>query len=121
MTRDSFGHAKSYSQRGHQGLPQRFNFWEPQTLRNRFLAEARRLWDLEAGQTRITTIQAAAIMTLISSIDTLDVVSDRYLREATAVAQSMGLFDSYAAIQSRRRRHVYIITAWGLYALQGYV
>lgn len=59
-------------------------------------------------------------MTLVSSIDTLDLVGSRYLGEAIAMAKSMGLFDSYAAIQSRRRRQVYTVTAWGLYGLQGY-
>lgn len=76
---------------------------------------------MEAGQARITTIQAGAILTLISSMDTLDVVSDRYLKEAISMAQSMHLFDTYVSIPSRRRRNVYTITSWGLYGLQGYV
>lgn len=59
-------------------------------------------------------------MALSSAMDTLDVVCERYLREAIAMGQSLGLFDSYVTIQSRRRRHVYTITAWGLYGVQGY-
>lgn len=60
-------------------------------------------------------------MVLSSFMDTLDIVADRYIKEALSMAHTLGLFGSYAAIQSRRRRHVYSITAWGLFGLHGYL
>lgn len=83
------------------------------------MAEARRLWDLEVGQARITTVQAAAIISLHTGEDTLDAVFETYLQQAMRIAQSLGLFGSLAHIPSRSRRKVYTVTAWGLYGYQG--
>lgn len=58
-------------------------------------------------------------MALTSAQDTLDAVSDKYLQQAFAAGESLGLFASYAGIRSRARRRIYTVTAWGLHGFQG--
>ncbi|KAF3034799.1 hypothetical protein E8E12_004503 [Didymella heteroderae] len=43
----------------YKGIPNLAKFWMPDNLQNRFLLEARRLWELELGISRLTSIHAA--------------------------------------------------------------
>lgn len=49
----------------------------------------------------------------------MDLVTHRYLHQAVAAGEALGLFGSYAGIKSRILRNVYAVTAWGLYGFQG--
>lgn len=66
-------------------------------------------------------MQAALIMALSSSMDSMDMVASKYLEQCVAMAQSMDLFGSYSEIRNRScsRRRVYTVTAWAIYGFQG--
>lgn len=59
----------------------------------RFLAEAKRLWELEAPKPRITTIQAGIILTVIHNLCGLDEIGQAYRMHGLALAHELHLFD----------------------------
>lgn len=51
----------------------RAQYWRPDNLGYRLLAEARRLWDLEcAGRAKLTTIEAAIILNFTADVICID-------------------------------------------------
>ncbi|KXJ86060.1 putative C6 transcription factor [Microdochium bolleyi] len=93
----------------------RSEYWKPQTLHYRFLAEAKRLWELEAMEPRITTIQAGIIFNVIHNLCGLDEIGQPYRIHAVALAQSLGLLDGSSPQGSLRMQNAYAYTAWTLY------
>ncbi|KAG6012949.1 hypothetical protein E4U41_005187, partial [Claviceps citrina] len=77
----------------HPGLPRRAEYWNPNTLLYRFLAEARRIWELECGAARVTTVQAGILLNAIYTLCGLDEVGQAYRVQAVALAGRMGLFE----------------------------
>ncbi|KAF2652241.1 putative C6 transcription factor [Lophiostoma macrostomum CBS 122681] len=94
----------------------RAHYWDPQTLTYRFLAEAKRLWELEAGRPRITTIQAGLLFNVFYNLSGLDEVGQAYRIQAIALANSMHLFSSSAFQgQSAKIRNGMAYAAWALF------
>lgn len=109
----------AFLQHGQQGLPDRSAFWKPHTLGYQFLAEAKRLWELQRdSRKRITTLQAGAIICVACNIDGIDKVGASYLAQSIVMGVDMGLFSQTFASRSLRQRTVYAMTAWSLFAWQ---
>ncbi|KAM0335520.1 hypothetical protein ACHAQA_000568 [Verticillium albo-atrum] len=100
-------------------VPNRSAFWDPRTLGYRFLAEAKRLWELEKNcPTAITTVQAGAVICVICNLHGIDKVGSAYLIQAIALATDLGLFTEDFASKSRKQRNAYAVTAWSLFSWQ---
>ena len=80
-----------------------------------FLAEAKRLWELEADSPRITTIQAAILLDLTHIISGVDKIGRAYSVRAVAMAKGLGLFDSTIVVRSQRTAAARAFTAWMIY------
>ena len=107
------------SKHGYAEFANRAEFWNPRNLGYQFLAEARRLWDLESGNAQITTIQAAVALSLTNDADGNDKIGAVYLQQAINAAQQMQLFSSEALKQGdASMQNVRTITAWGLFGIQ---
>ncbi|PHH65848.1 hypothetical protein CDD81_1217 [Ophiocordyceps australis] len=100
-------------------LPRRSEFWNPQSLGYQFLAEAKRLWELERGEAyKITTIQAGAVLSICCNMNGADKVGNYYLYQSIAMAEDLGLFSQRFESQSPKLRAVYATTAWSLFSWQ---
>ncbi|KFG80621.1 putative zinc finger protein [Metarhizium anisopliae] len=77
----------------YRGLDGRTEFWNPQTLGYRFLAEAKRLWEYEKGLDKLTTIQAALVFHIIYSGTGADKIGYAYTVQACAIAHKIDLFN----------------------------
>ncbi|RTE84556.1 hypothetical protein BHE90_000851 [Fusarium euwallaceae] len=93
----------------------RAQYWNPQTLLYRFLAEAKRLWELEANIPRVTTVQAGLILNTVLNICGLDKFGRAYTTQALNLAHSLQLFDDNEEVQDQRTRDGRCFTAWVLY------
>lgn len=103
---------------GYTRLFNRAEFWNPTNLGYRFLAEARRLWELEAGKSSVTTVQAGLIISITCNIDGIDKIGWSYLHQAVDMARNMQLFKSSVALKDLKARAVRSITAWSLFSWQ---
>ncbi|KAH7027228.1 uncharacterized protein B0I36DRAFT_364465 [Microdochium trichocladiopsis] len=99
------------------GIPNSDKFWLPQGLGYRFLAEAKRLWEMEDyGKSRLTTVQAAIILNAISLSDATDKIGKAFMLQAVAMADEMKLLttrDEDIPKQSMRKARAF--TAWCLF------
>lgn len=93
----------------------RAQYWNPNTLLYRFVAEAKRIWELEATEARITTIQAGILFNVFYNLCGLDELGQVYRIHAIALAHKLRLFDSTIDEQSDRQRNGRAFTAWALY------
>ena len=93
----------------------RAEYWSPHTLQYRFIAEARRLWELEADEPRITTIQTGILFNTFYCVCGLDVIGQAYSAESIKLAQRMRLFDRTVGGESKRSDVGRAFTAWGLF------
>ncbi|EEU42702.1 uncharacterized protein NECHADRAFT_47693 [Fusarium vanettenii 77-13-4] len=96
----------------------RAEYWNPQTLLYRFLAEAKRLWELEADIPRLTTVQAGVILNTVHNICGLDKFGRPYCIQALNLAHKLKLFDDNEEIQDQRTRDGRCFTAWVLYTYE---
>ncbi|KAG5937909.1 hypothetical protein E4U59_004112 [Claviceps monticola] len=90
-----------------------------------FLAEAKKLWDLEKDRPiLITTIQAALVLSVTLNVCSAEALGMRYTRAAVAMAIDHGLYDeSNAQRKSEPIQQAHDFTAWCLHnwsILQGY-
>lgn len=83
----------------------------------RFLAEAKRLWELEAPKPRITTIQAGIIFNVIHNLCGIDEIGQPYRIHALALADKLQLLDGTIGgrEQSSRIQNGRAYAAWALY------
>lgn len=103
-------------------MKDRSQFWKPQTPTYRFLAEAKRLWELETSRgPRLTTIQSGALLNIIYNMQSMDKLGMTYTLQAVAMAHSLKLFDELNPALSERTRTSYSFTAWSLYNWTRYV
>ncbi|KAH7169062.1 hypothetical protein DER46DRAFT_624358 [Fusarium sp. MPI-SDFR-AT-0072] len=97
--------------------------WNPQNIGYIFLAEARRLLELETGRSKITTVQAMLVMNITMNDHGVDSASYQYLTKAVALANLMGLFNSPSEYMEQDAdqdiKVVREVTAWALFAWQG--
>ncbi|KAM3464249.1 hypothetical protein NHJ6243_002556 [Beauveria neobassiana] len=103
---------------GYRNVENRAEFWDPSTMGYRFLAECRRLWELEIGNSSLTNIQAATILSLTYNMNGLDKVGWTYMIQAIAAAESIDLFGDVPDSDSQKIKVVKTFTAWGLYGFQ---
>ncbi|KAF4434910.1 nitrate assimilation regulatory nirA [Fusarium acutatum] len=97
----------------------RLEYWNPGSLRYRFLAESRRLWELELEkEPSITTLQAAMVLNPVYNMTSLETQASLGLSlgaQALALSHKLGILESLPAELDQRQRHVYGYTAWCLY------
>ncbi|KAM0241552.1 hypothetical protein ACHAP5_007508 [Fusarium lateritium] len=96
----------------------RAKFWNPRTLGYQFLAEARRLWEFEAGKAQLTTIQAAIVISVVLGADGSDKIGNSYLAQAISAAHSIQLFSPPTKAIDDTEYNARAITAWALFGLQ---
>lgn len=107
---------KSPSQHSYRKATHRAQFWRPETLGYRFLAEAKRLWELESGKCKLTTLHAAMVLHVIYTMNGMDQVGISYLLQSVQLAQHLKLF---APEQTEgRTKTSRVFTAWALYRWQ---
>ncbi|EGU73866.1 hypothetical protein FOXB_15623, partial [Fusarium oxysporum f. sp. conglutinans Fo5176] len=87
-------------------------FWNPNSLGYRFLAEAKRLWAVEESRERsLTTLQAALIINTIVNMFGMDTLASAYLVQAIDIAHELGLFEPTTYLKHKKLRHSYDLTA----------
>ncbi|KAI1465251.1 uncharacterized protein F4812DRAFT_440233 [Daldinia caldariorum] len=103
-------------------IPDRNKFWVPQTLGYRFMAEAKRLWEVESRRNTgsLPTIQAAILLGIVSTTTAMDKVGTSYLLQAMAMAEEMDLFSARVGTDDQSLRRVRAFTAWGIYTWQAW-
>ncbi|KAK7946049.1 uncharacterized protein PG986_010370 [Apiospora aurea] len=99
----------------------RAEYWNPHTLVYRFLAEAKRLWELEAAKPRLTTIQAGMFFNVFHNLCGLDEIGQAYRIHAIKLAHELGFYDGPITAPSERMRNGRIYTAWALYSWEALV
>lgn len=97
-------------------LVDRANYSNPQNLGYKFQSEARRLWDLETKPT-ICSVQSGVMLYFVYNQSGTDKAGWPYLKQATVIAQELGLFDKYLH-QDRSWQIVQDLTVWGLFGVQ---
>ncbi|KAG5982343.1 hypothetical protein E4U55_002034 [Claviceps digitariae] len=98
------------------GFSHRAEYWNPNTLLYRFLAEAKRIWELEYSLPRITTIQASIIFDAVHNLSGLDEVGKPYRLHAIVLAYRMRLLHRESIDEADdRMRDGTAFTAWALY------
>ncbi|KAM5360090.1 hypothetical protein ACJZ2D_014001 [Fusarium nematophilum] len=102
----------------YRGLSERTEFWNHKTLGYRFLAEAKRLWEYELNESKLTTVHASLIFHIIYSGSGADKIGLAYLVQGCAIAHRIRLFETPVAIESSRIRNARNYTAWALYSWQ---
>jgi hypothetical protein len=83
-----------------------------------FLAEAKRLWELQVvkGQHRnLPSIQAAILINVVYNVCGLDKLGNVYGVQGLLLAQEIGLFGGNAHIQPERLRCAANFSAWALF------
>ncbi|KAF5582252.1 nitrogen assimilation transcription factor nirA [Fusarium pseudocircinatum] len=103
---------------GYSKMSHRSQFWNPRTLGYQFLAEARRLWEMEIGNARLTTIQAAIVLSIVHDANGSDEVGRSYLTQAVAAAHAIHLFSTPTANSDDVEYNARAFTAWALFGLQ---
>ncbi|RGP76742.1 hypothetical protein FLONG3_5182 [Fusarium longipes] len=96
-------------------MSNRVEYWNPDNLVYRFVAEAKRLWELDAKVPRITTIQAGILFTVFHNFCGVDEVGKAYRLHAISLAQQLSIFDTAVASRSDRIQKGREYTAWALY------
>ena len=90
----------------------------PDNLQNRFLLEAKRLWELELGISRLTSIHAALVLHGVLNGNGLSTVGDFYTSEAITMANNLQIFEPAPARLNSRSRRGREFTAWALWLWQ---
>ncbi|KAI1381121.1 hypothetical protein F4677DRAFT_460363 [Hypoxylon crocopeplum] len=96
---------------GYSKMKNRAEFWSPDNLGYRFLAEARRLFELEQANPSITTIQAGAIINLTCNLNGIDEIGWIYTYRSLEMARDISLF-SPSPDETREWQLAAGTTAW---------
>jgi hypothetical protein len=108
------------SKHGHKEFQKRAEYWRPDNLGYRFLAEARRLLEREQITSKITTIQATSIMNLTMCTNGLDDLSWSLLNNAITMSQQLNLFTPSPESDPKWQKAA-AITSWSVFNMQAYV
>lgn len=100
----------------HISISDRAKFWSPQNLAYQFLAEARRLWEIQDGKSSLTAIQAAIILNIIYDCNTMDKIGRSYMLQAAAMAHDLKLFSPPDKAMPKKLQRARAFTAWCLFA-----
>lgn len=90
----------------------------PDNLQNRFLLEAKRLWELEMGISRLTSIHAAQVLHGALNCNGLSTLGDFYTSQAVIMAHNLRIFQPAPTQMNPRLRRGREYTAWGLWLWQ---
>jgi hypothetical protein len=103
-------------------LSDRYEYWNPRNYSYQFLAEAKRLWEIEimTGRVRLTTIQASILLHLTNVMNAIDAVGSTYTQLAVNMAHRMKLFGPNGTKQDTKKRNASVFTAWALFNWQRY-
>lgn len=104
----------TYRQVCYADLMNRAEYWNPRTLTYQFIAEAKRLWELDAHEPRITTIQAGMLFNVFYNLSGLDEVGQAYRLHAMTLVRDMRLFEINSE-GTRRSQWGRAVTAWAFY------
>ena len=105
-------------QQAYKGIPGLAKFWTPDNLQNRFLLEAKRLWELDLGISRLTFIHAAQVLHGVLNGNGLGTVGDFYTSEAITMAHNLRIFESAPVQMNPRLRRGREFTAWAIWLWQ---
>jgi hypothetical protein len=89
------------------------NFWDPETLSYRFLAEAKRLWELEDDEPKLTTVHAGCLINSAMDVNGHDKPGIAYAQKALSIAQELGIFRA-PLTGDQRLKDAKAFTAWGI-------
>jgi hypothetical protein len=93
--------------------------WLPESPTYRFMAEARKLWDIESFRTsRITTIQAALILSYTTTNNGMDEVGTMYLKQACEMGRDLLLFGPDNNREGVKMGIARAFTAWAIFSWQ---
>lgn len=101
-------------------LSRRSEYWDPTNYGYLFLAETRRLLELEGDRDRLTTIQALLVLNQTINEQAMDEISHGYLVQAVSMAKRMGLLEPVASPISADWRVAREFTAWAVFSWQAY-
>ncbi|KAJ6782267.1 hypothetical protein PWT90_10560 [Aphanocladium album] len=90
----------------------RSEYWNPDTLAYRFLAEARRLWELAASEAHITTVQAGILFSVFYNLSGLDEVGQTYHIRSVDMADELGIMGAPIPEEPPRTQRGKAFTAW---------
>ncbi|KAI0157229.1 putative C6 transcription factor [Xylariaceae sp. FL1272] len=93
----------------------RAEYWNPNTLVYRLLAEAKRLWELEATMARITTIQAGILFNVIHNLCSLNEIGQVYKLQGLKLAHELRLFKRDLRDGDARLQRGIGLLAWALF------
>ncbi|KAF4902476.1 Nitrogen assimilation transcription factor nirA [Colletotrichum fructicola] len=99
----------------YQQFSNRVEYWNPNTLGYRFLAEAKRLWELQASEPRLTTIQAGILFSVFHNLCGLDELGQPYRIHSVTLARRLRLFSKSSCGNNDSKRKGWAYTAWALY------
>lgn len=93
----------------------RARYWKPHSLVYRFVAEAKRLWEMQAHKPRVTTIQAGILFSVVHNLCGLDQIGQAYRLQAIDLAEKLRLLDHTVGQNDERIRRGLAYTAWALF------
>ncbi|KAM0561599.1 hypothetical protein ACHAPJ_002767 [Fusarium lateritium] len=96
----------------------RTEYWNPQSLQYQFVAEARRIRELEIHQDSLTTLQASLIMALTYNVNGVDEIGWSYALQTIEMADRMKMFDPPPDSMDDRMKAARGFTAWALFSFQ---
>lgn len=94
-------------------MPNSSKFWDPDTLAYRFLAEAKRLWELEDGEPKLATVHAGCLINAAMDVMGHDKIGIKYATKALSVAHELGVFRA-PLTGDQKMKDAKAFTAWGI-------
>ncbi|KAH7177414.1 hypothetical protein DER46DRAFT_632504 [Fusarium sp. MPI-SDFR-AT-0072] len=107
----------AYVEHAHTKAAHRTEFWNPQALQYQFLAEARRIRELEARRDSLTTIQAL-VTAITYSMNSMGEIVFSYIVQAISMGDRMKIFDAYPSTMDDKSKTARGLTAWGAFNFQ---
>jgi hypothetical protein len=107
---------------GMNSMQNRAEFWNPRTFSYVFMAETRRLWELDQSRATcaLPSAQAATILGRIFFANGMDKMGWIMWSHALALANQLELFATKPEYKSQKERVSRTITAWGIFSQQAY-
>lgn len=82
--------------------PNRFEFWNSWNPCYLFMAEVKRLLEMEGNSTRLTTVQALLILQVTIAEQGMDKAAQPYIDRAISMGKNLDIFRDRRGLQSRR-------------------
>ncbi|KAI1674091.1 Zn-C6 fungal-type DNA-binding domain protein [Pyrenophora tritici-repentis] len=102
-----------------QAIHDSTQFWNPHTLGYLFLAETKRLWELEVSESlSLTTVEAALILQIVMNENGLDRVGLSYMLQALLIAKEIDLFQKPKWSANEELTKARAVTAWRFFNWQ---